>query len=114
MSNNYWHQISSVTSWVFKRFFKWKQELMSYGIMIVIILATSAWQNHIADGDNTIVVAVSDEIREVMPISEHERFEISYFLSSDLEDNKVLVGSELDALIHLTLVQRVSQRFPID
>ena len=61
MKANYRRQVIAVTLWEFKRFFKWKQDLISYAVLLVIIASISLWQGHIADDDNSIQLAVSDQ-----------------------------------------------------
>jgi|GEM_PF-6647960 len=87
MMKHYWHQVMTVTTWEFKRFFKWKQELASYGIMLAVMLGVSLWQGHIADGNKMIQIAVSEEIK----LPENERFNISYFSKNELQAKNLLV-----------------------
>jgi len=96
MINNYWQQVTAVTAWEFKRFFKWKQELMSYGVMLMIFVGISIWQNHIADNDNRIKVAVSEEIK----LPEHSRFSVTYFPADQLASVQQSVGDEQDAAVY--------------
>jgi len=96
MKNNYWHQVITVTSWEFKRFFKWKQELASYGILLAIIFGISIWQGHIADDNSMIRIAVSENIN----LPESERFKISHFSKNELQAKLELVGNEIDAVVY--------------
>lgn len=96
MKTNYRHQVIAVTIWEFKRFFKWKQDLMSYAVLLLIILGISLWQGHIADDDNNIQLAVSNDIK----LPEHERFKVSYFSAEALQSKTREVGEELDALVY--------------
>ncbi len=95
--SNYWHQVSTVTVWEFKRFFKWKQEIMSYGVMLLIIFGIGVWQNHIADNDNSIQLAVSEEIK----LPAHERFKVTYFNPKQLDTIKQSVGEDNKAIVYL-------------
>ena len=97
MLNNYWQQVTAVTVWEFKRFFKWKQELMSYGVMLLIFVGISMWQSHIADNDKRIKIAVSEDIR----LPDHERFTISYFTADKLPSMQQIVGEQLDAVVYI-------------
>ena len=94
--NHYWHQVSAVTVWEFKRFFKWKQELMTYGLMFVIFIGISLWQGHIADNDTSIKLAVSDEIT----LPAHDRFKVSYFPANELTTIQQSIGDKLDAAVY--------------
>ena len=97
MINSYRQQVTAVTVWEFKRFFKWKQELMSYGLMLLVFFGINMWQSHIADNDDSIKVAVSNEI--LLP--EHDRFSVSYFSTDKLESIQQDVGEQLDAAVYV-------------
>jgi ABC-2 type transport system permease protein len=96
MTNHYWQQVLTVTTWEFKRFFKWKQELMSYGLIIAIIFGIGIWQEHIADDKKVITIAVSEEIK----LPENDRFKITYFSKEKQQAMHDVLGTELNAVVY--------------
>ncbi|MET1257110.1 ABC transporter permease [Aliikangiella maris] len=96
MNNRYSHQVFTVAKWEFMRFFKWKQELLSYLIMLSIVFGVNMWQEYISDDRNNKVIAASEEFN----LPENERFKITHYSQDRLDLIEDELGSQFDAIVY--------------
>jgi ABC-2 type transport system permease protein len=94
---NHWKQVKAVSLWEFKRFFKWKQEIMTYGIMLLVFGGIYTWNELTADGSEEIKIAITQDFA----LPDHDRFKLETFEMNELESIELRLGEDLDALVYL-------------
>jgi ABC-2 type transport system permease protein len=95
--NNQWKQVKAVSLWEFKRFFKWKQEIMTYGIMLLVFGGIYTWNQFTADGSDAVKIAITQDFS----LPDHDRFKLESINSDDLDSVQLRLGEDLDAVVYL-------------
>ncbi len=94
---HYRQQVTTVAFWEFMRFFKWKQELIAYGLMLAIGVGVWGWKSFIADDNKQITLAVE----QTLELPAHERFNFEAMSRAELEQAEARLGEGLDAIVYL-------------